>query len=456
MNQEDKISSFSDQSKSVRKDEMGSPVKKKKLSEIFSNIGSKDLIRVSFLNAISTVIKMFTGLISIKVIASVIGPSGIALLGQLNNFSNILLSISTGGINAGITKYISEHSSSEKKSNLFLGTGFWITAFFSILTGLVLIFGAGYFAEIILYDRKYTSIFYIFGGTIILYAFNTLLISVINGFKDYNRYLIINIIGSLVGLIFSVILSLKFGVYGALLSAVTFQSVVFIISIVLVLKANWFNYQNFISQFSRPVALKLGQYSLMALVSALTVPGSQLLVRQFITVDESIHQAGLWEGVNRISTMYLFVVMTSLSVYYLPRLSELKNNHELKTEVMSVYKLMIPFLVISILFIYFSRDLIIQILFTPEFKEMRSLFIFQFLGDFLKMCGWVLGYLLIAKAMTKTYIIMELVNFVVIVALSNYFIQHYGTIGATIAYSITHCIYLISMIIIFRKILFHK
>lgn len=421
-----------------------------------SNIGSKDLVRVSFLNAISTVIKMFTGLISIKVIASVIGPSGIALLGQLTNFINILLSISTGGINAGITKYISEHSGSEKKYNLFLGTGFWITAFFSIVTGLVLIFGAGYFSEIILFDRKYISIFYIFGGTIIFYAFNTLLVSIINGFKDYNRYLIINIIGSLVGLAFSVTLALKYGVYGALVSAVTFQSIVFIISIGLVYKASWFNINNFVSRFSQPIALKLGQYSLMALVSALTVPGSQLLVRQFITDAESINQAGLWEGLNRISTMYLFVVMTSLSVYYLPRLSELKTNTELRHEVMSVYKLMIPFLIVSILIIYISRDLIIRVLFTPEFLEMRNLFVFQFLGDFLKMCGWVLGYLLIAKAMTKTYIIMELVNFVVILALSYIFIKYYGTIGATYAYAITHFIYFIILAFVFRKIVFNS
>jgi PST family polysaccharide transporter len=421
-----------------------------------SKIGSKELVRVSFLNAISTVIKMFTGLISIKVIASVIGPSGIALLGQLNNFSNILLSISTGGINAGITKYISEHSSSENKTNLFLGTGFWITAVFSILTGLVLIFGAGYFAEIILFDRKYTSIFYIFGGTIVLYAFNTLLISIINGFKDYNRYLVINIVGSLVGLVFSVVLALKFGIYGALLSAVTYQSIVFIISVGLIYKASWFDIKIFVSKFSKPIALKLGQFSLMALVSALTVPGSQLIVRQFITDSESIHQAGLWEGLNRVSTMYLFVVMTSLSVYYLPRLSELKNNLELKNEVMSVYKLMVPFLIFSIFVIYFSRDLIIQILFTPEFNEMRTLFVFQFLGDFLKMCGWVLGYLLIAKAMTKTYIIMEMVNFIVIVVLSYVFIKYFGTIGATYAYAITHFTYFVILAFIFRKLLFTK
>src|ERR1700694_3273043 len=107
---------------------------------------SADLVKVSSLNAVSTVIKMLTGLVSVKVVAAIIGPAGIALLGQLNNFSTITLGVSSGGINAGMTKYISEFSASRKKYLLFLGTGFWITIFFSILTSIALIVGAGYFS----------------------------------------------------------------------------------------------------------------------------------------------------------------------------------------------------------------------------------------------------------------------------------------------------------------------
>ena len=85
----------------------------------FKSLITTDLARVSFLNGISTVIKMFTGLVSIKVISIVVGPIGVALLGQLTNFSAIVLIVANGGINVGITKYISEHSDEENKYNLF-------------------------------------------------------------------------------------------------------------------------------------------------------------------------------------------------------------------------------------------------------------------------------------------------------------------------------------------------
>jgi PST family polysaccharide transporter len=151
-----------------------------KIRKVFST----DLVKVSSLNAVSTVIKMLTGLVSVKVVAAIIGPAGIALLGQLNNFSTITLGVSSGGINAGMTKYVSEHSRSRKKYLLFLGTGFWVTIFFSILTSIALIAGAGYFSKIILLDEKYKFVF-IFLAVRSYYALNALLISVINGFKEY-------------------------------------------------------------------------------------------------------------------------------------------------------------------------------------------------------------------------------------------------------------------------------
>jgi O-antigen/teichoic acid export membrane protein len=417
---------------------------------------STDLVKVSFLNGVATVIRMLTGFVSVKVVAAVIGPAGVALLGQLNNFAQIMLSVSNGGINAGVTKYTSEFSDSEKNYINYLGTGFWITVSLSIVTSLILFFGAGYFSENILHDLKYKSVFYVFGGTILFYTLNTLLTAVINGFKEYKKYVVANIIGSLVGMIFAVVLSTKFGVYGALLSAVTFQSIVFFITLGIVTKSYWFKWKSFFLKFSKKAAIQLGHYSLMAIVSAVTVPAGQIIVRNFIIRNRSITDAGLWEGINRISGMYLMVITTSLSVYFLPKLAELKTNNELRNEIFSVYKLIIPFLLFTTLAIYIFRIFIIHILFTSEFNGMESLFIFQLIGDILKIMGWVLGYLLLAKAMSKIYIILELVNFVLLVILSYFLVNWYGTVGATMAFSIVYLIYFAVLCYVFRNLITGK
>ncbi len=418
-------------------------------------IFATDLVKVSFLNGISTVIRMMAGLVSTKVVASVVGPVGIALLGQLNNFTTIMLSLANGGITTGITKYVSEHAVETDKTGRYIGTAFRITFISSLFTGLAIIVGAGYFSRLILKDTSYQAVFYILGFTIIFYALNALLLAILNGFKEYKLFVKINIISSVTSLLFSVGMALAFGLMGALISAVTFQSVVFLVTLGLVSKTPWFSWSMFLGQINRKALNSLVQYSLMALASAIIVPLSQLLVRGTIAEHISVTDAGIWEGLNRISGMYLTVVVTSFSVYYLPRLAELKTNREIRKEVLSVYQLMVPFLLIVSLGIYVLRDLIISILFTAEFSNMRSLFVFQLTGDILKMSGWVLGYLMVAKAMAKTYILMEILNYSLFVILSYLLVGPYGVAGTTMAYAAGHFVYLIGMIVIFRKILFN-
>jgi len=420
-----------------------------KLKKIFAT----DLLKVSFLNAIATLVRMLTGFISSKIVAVLIGPSGIALLGQLNNFSTIIMNVCSGGINTGMTKHIAQYSESERKTRLFLATGFRITAVLSFCCALTLVFGANYFSQKILRSTEYALVFYIFGGTIMLYAFNAFLISTLNGFREFKKYVAVNITGSIAGLLFTIVLAYAFGIMGALIAFVTYQSVVLVVTIFMITSSRWFKWKMFIGGFSKLAALRLSRFSMMALVSAIAVPSSQLIVRNYIA-GTSLDNAGLWEGMNRISAMYLMVITTSLGVYYLPKLASLRSNFEVKNEILSVFKLVIPFMLVSSLIIFMCRDLVINILFTEKFQDMQALFAFQLLGDFFKVMAWVLGYVLLAKAMTRTYIIVEIISCSLFAGLGILFVNMYGTIGATIGYACSFLLHFLIMVFVLRKILF--
>ncbi|MCW3118463.1 MAG: Na+-driven multidrug efflux pump, partial [Chitinophagaceae bacterium] len=232
------------------------------MKTFLGKIFKADIVKISSLNAVATLIRMLTGFVSVKVVAVIIGPPGVALLGQLNNFSSIFLTLSAGGINSGITRYTSQHKNSRKRYMAFLRTGFRITVILSVISGCVLIIGSGYFSKLILKDIQYRGVFVIFGFTVILYALNAFLVATINGFREFKKYVTINILSSIVGLIFSVILATSFGIYGALISAVTYQSVVFIVTLTLVTKMHWFKWKDMFGRFSKPAAVKLAHYSM--------------------------------------------------------------------------------------------------------------------------------------------------------------------------------------------------
>lgn len=413
-----------------------------------------EILRVFSFTAISTVVKMLTSFITVKVVAVVIGPTGIALLGQLNNFTNIVMAVASGGINNGITKHIAENKDAPRKIQLFLSTALYITLFLSAFCGLSLILFAIPLSRLILSDVTYSYVLILFGVTITLYTLNSFILSVLNGYKDFKKFINISIITSLVGAFFTIGLVWVWTLKGALISAVTYQSFVFFITLLMVVKSKWFTLTNFNKRFSKSVLKKYMGYSLMALVTVATVPVSQLLIRSYVITNLSITEAGWWEAINRISGMYLLVITSSFSVYYLPRLSEINNKNELKNEILTAYKVILPLVIFGFTLIYFSRDLIIQILFSKEFYPMSDLFVWQLLGDFFKINSWLLAYLMIAKSMTKQYILTEIFFSTTFVILSTLLIRQFGLKGIPLAYMINYMIFFIVLIIFFRKLFF--
>lgn len=415
-----------------------------------------DLVRVSFYNGLGTFVKMLSGVISIKVVAFIVGPSGIALLGQLTNFTTIIQSIAGGGVTTGVTRYISEHAQDDKKVSTYIGTALFLTLILSVFTGSVLYFFAGYISLQLMHTIAFKLVFQIFGLSIFLYALNSLLMAILNGYKNFKHFVQINMIGSLISLLFSVILAVFWGLLGAMISVVTYQSIVFLIALYMLRKAGWGRLKDISFVYSGLVATHLFRYSFMALTSAIVVPLSQLIVRGYIVESISATDAGMWEGMNRISGMYLQVVISSLGVYYLPRLAELKTDLEFNQEVKQVFQVMFPFLAVAAFFLFVFRYWIISILFTSAFQPMESLFGYQLIGDLLKMSGWMLGYIMVAKAMVRTYIVTELVNYTSFVIMSILLTNWLGVEGAVIAYATGHAIYLLIMFWVFRKIMFYS
>ncbi|MEG2278316.1 MAG: O-antigen translocase, partial [Odoribacter sp.] len=174
-------------------------------------------------------------------------------------------------------------------------------------------------------------------------------------------------VSAILGAFFSIVLVLSFGLKGALISTVTFQSVMLFVTLQMLRKLPWFSWEYFKHKYNIVVGRKYMGYSLMTLVSVALVPVSQLILRGHIIVHISEIEAGWWEAMNRISGMYLMVITTSFSIYYLPRLAEINDIKELRKEIFKAYKMIIPILLVGFSFVYFTRFLIIRILFTPDF-----------------------------------------------------------------------------------------
>lgn len=410
------------------------------------------LIKTSLLNGIAVLIKMLTLLGINKVLAIYVGPAGYAAVGQFQNAVQMITTFASGAISTGVTKYTAEYERDAEKQYQVWRTAGTIAAVGSLIAGAIVAFYNQELASFFLKDKTYGSVFNWFSVALVFFSLNTVLVAILNGQREVVLYVIANIAGSLFALLATAILSIQFGLYGALVALATYQSVSFVITLSLCYRRPWFAIRHVLGRVDRAVSLNLAKYTLMALTSAACVPISHIFIRNYLVENLSVIDAGYWEAMWRLSAAYLLLITTTLSVYFLPKLSGSKDPVFLKSEIKKGLRLIIPLSIVGGVGIFVLRDLIISLLFTKEFSPMRVMFFWQLVGDCFKVSGWMLAYIMLSRPMVKMYVATEIIFSLAFCALSVVFVRLYGLEGAAIAHAVNYFVYLLVM----YYFIFHK
>lgn len=414
-----------------------------------------NLLKSSFYSSISTGISFISGFVLIKVVSSQIGPSGIAIVGQFQNTIALFALFGTLAINNGVVRAVAQYAEDREKVQQIFNNALLVTLACSLLISLVIALMSHSLAASSLHNEDLWIVFFCYSIFFSLTGINSIISNVYNGLHEIKKLTFVNIASSLIGVSFTIGFSLKWKLTGVLLAVNAAPLSLFIINIGVLRKLGLRLFPNRLFGAVDHTILKgFLAFTLMNLVSGIVAPITQLLVRNKIISDYSAQEAGYWQGVTKISDYYLQFITTVLGIYYLPKLASLKTDAEIKLEVRNGYKIILPVVGVLAIGIWLCAKWIILILFSKEFLPMQPFFSFQLLGDFFKMASWLPGYLMIAKSMTRLYILTEVVFSTTFVLLSWFFIQYYGAIGATYAFCLNFFAYMLFMSIKFRKIVF--
>lgn len=414
------------------------------------------LIKTGLLNAVAVSIRLLSMLVLNKILALMIGPSGYGLIGQLQNIVTTITTLGSAGIGTGITKYTAEYHCESNKQSEVWATATFLGAISSLIVSVFIIIFREKLAHKLLGSNDYSYIFFWMAGCLSLYVLNTNLLAILNGLKEIKIFVVINIANSAIALVLIGFLSWIYGIHGALIALAINQSVVCIVTVILVRKFSWFKLSNFLGLVNLRVAQKLSSYSLMAFATSVLGPLTLIVVRNTLVSYEGIEAAGYWEAMSRISNMYLLFISTPLSIYYLPKLSQLTEPSDFYQEIVNGLKIIVPITFLLAGGIYIFRKLIISLLFSDNFSPMINLFEWQLVGDIFRVTAWIFSFLLISRAMTKEFLISEILVSITFIFLSKIFVNIFGFYGISIAYAINNLIYLIVLVIFSKNLLTNK
>lgn len=399
------------------------------------------LAKASIWTAASTLVKIGAGLLVVKLLAVAYGPSGVGQAGNFRQLVTVLGVLAGAGIFNGVTKYVAQYHDNPEQLRKVVGTSSAMVLAFSTLLAAIFLLAAAPISQGLFGHTHYQELVRLVALVQMGIAWANLLLALLKGFRDASGNALALIAGSVIG-VAAYFASWHVGGYeGTLLGLALVPALVVLPAGIMLAKRKVISFSWLKPKWDTFLAGQLGKFTLMALITSVTLPVAYVMMRNLLAAHYSWDEVGIWQGVSSISDAYLQFITASFSVYLLPTLSRLTAKADITREIVKSLKFVLPAVAAASLTVWLLRDFAIWLLFSAKFTAMRDLFAWQLVGDVLKVGAYVYGYLVIAKASLRFYILTEISQFALLTAFSHWLIPAHGALGAAQAYMATYIVY---------------
>jgi len=411
------------------------------------------IVRTGFYTTIATAARLLAGLVVIKLVAWFAGPVGVGKLGQFMSLMSLLAVLAGGGISAGIVKYVAEYRDDKEKLSRLLAAALWYALCASFVMGCAALLFSRQIALWLLGDQGYESLIRVLAVAQLGIALFNYILAVINGFMDVRRLAFIQVLGSAFSIVLVLWLSRWLHLYGALLALVVGQVLCLAVGLPTWWRSPYFQRSMLRMHFDRDMTLRLAAFSVMTLSSALLPPLINIAVRDHLALQFGWEKVGYWQAVSKVSDAYLLFLTTAINIYYLPKLASTHARAALVLELRNAYRYLLPAVIGLAAVVYVLRGWVTRLLFSADFMAANALYGPQLVGDVIKIASFILSYVMLAKAMTRLFVISECVFAASYLLLVYLFTAHFGLVGAMYAFTLNYLIYLAFNVLVVRRFL---
>ncbi|MCD9475609.1 O-antigen translocase [Photobacterium phosphoreum] len=412
----------------------------------------KRLLSVTGFTALLTLLRMVAGFVIAKVVAIYTGPTGMAMLGQIQSIVGILNGIINAPVGTGVVRYTAENIDDgfESCAPWWKASLYWCVILLILIVPIGCLL-SGTLSYWLFDDKGYYWLIILACIVLPFSAINTLITSIINGQQQYKRYVILGMISTLISTIIMITLIFTLNLKGALIAAVINTSISGIILLLSSLNQPWLRIKYWWGVTELEHKKKLGGYTLMTITSAISLPIALIFIRNMLVQQVGWDSAGQWQAVWKISEVYLSIITLSLSTYYLPKLSKINNVVNIKSEIIKTTLVALPVVILAAGIVYLLRDVAISVLFTKDFYNAREFFAIQLLGDVVKIISWIFAYPMLSRGNVKIFVISELLFSFIFVLLAFVFIPIFGVHGANYAYLLNYILYFLFVFLFYFR-----
>lgn len=393
------------------------------------------------------------GIARLKVVALLLGPTGLGVLGVYLNIVAAASMIAGLGFNTSAVREIAaaEGAGKEEQVDAARLALIWGVSLCGLLAAGAIILFRQPLATAILDDPRRATDFGWLGLAVGLSVMSTLLVTLLNAFRRISRLAAVQLWAALLGTIAGLSALLAWGEAGLILYVIAAPA-----SALLVALALW-------RWLPRPATRpgprlvsrqfwKLVRLGAPFMVGAVALSIAVLGVRAIVQGRLGATALGHFGAVWTISGTYIAFIITAMSTDFYPRLAALDGdrpasvqliNDQLETAVM----LALPIL----LGVQATAPWLLPLLYSSEFTPAADLLRLQILGDLFKVLSFPLVMALLAAGRGLAYLLLELTIATLFLLMAWAGTAALGLQGAGIGYALTYAIYFIVLLLIARK-----
>ena len=407
------------------------------------------LLKITSLNAVVIAIRLFISIFIQRLLAEIVGEAGIAKIGQLRNLSELIASFSSFGVFTGVVKYVAEHQEDKEQLQKLFSTVFVLSVVGIVTSFLVLFFWAANISEYLFVTADYAYLIKLLAVIVPFISLYRIFNGVVNGLTKYKKFAKIDLFSYLASAGLMVWFLLQYNIDGALIAIVITPVIQLSVLLFIFFKVlrEYIKFSKL--SFKAPMINVLLAFSLMSFFSTVLLNLVSIEIRSMITNRITEEDAGIWTAMTNISKNYMVFSSSLFTLYVLPKFAGIYGRKAFKTEVFSIYKILLPIFGLGMLLVYFGRTWVIQLIY-PGFDEMEPLFKWQLLGDFVRLATIVIGYQFLAKKLVRSFIISEVFSLGLFYLFARYLTDYYGVEGVVMAHFFR---YVLSFFLIFYLVI---
>ena len=392
-------------------------------------------------------------LIKSKFVAILLGPAGVGISGLYTSATTLVQQLTNFGLSSSAVRNVSEANGTGDQNRISrvitaLRRLVWITGLLGMVAVMVF---SPLLSKTSFGDSQHILPFIIISVTLLLNQLSAGQKVILQGTRKLKYLAKSSTYGITIGLFVSIPLYYFFGVKGIVPNIIIGSLTAFLLT--------WY--------FSRKVEVKKVQMNTREVfaegktmltlgiamsITTILASASSYALRGYIRLLDSVEAVGLFTLGFTLMNQYTGLVFSAMSTDFYPRLSAVNNDNSKCKDIVNKQNeigilILSPMLSLCIIFI----SLVIKILASDKFLPITGYMVWAAWGILFKVASWSIGYIFLAKAESKLYMITEIVTCIYTFILSIIGYKYIGLTGIGLASAVSLIVYLLMVYIIAKK-----